>query len=62
MTNPEIEINQETLGAFLSRTRRELNLDLNKIAEDTKISIKNLEAIENSNFTSLPAEVFSRGF
>ncbi len=50
------------LGEFLRETRIKLGLDLEAIAEGTRISPKNLLAIEESNFAALPAEVFTRGF
>ena len=50
------------LGEFLRETRIKLGLDLQAIAEGTRISPKNLLAIEESNFAALPAEVFTRGF
>ncbi len=50
------------LGEFLRETRIKLGLDLEAVAEGTRISPKNLLAIEESNFAALPAEVFTRGF
>jgi cytoskeleton protein RodZ len=50
------------LGELLRETRIKLGLDLEAIAEGTRISPKNLLAIEESNFAALPAEVFTRGF
>jgi len=52
----------ENLGTFLKKTRTDLGIDLDEIANDTKISLKNLTAMENSDFSSLPAEAFTRGF
>lgn len=62
MTKSEIEIDKESLGTFLRRTRTELGIPLAKLAEETKISTKNLVAIETSDFDALPAEAFTRGF
>lgn len=56
------EIKTVPLGEFLRETRIKQGLDLEMIAEGTKISPKNLQAIEESDFSSLPAEVFARGF
>ncbi len=50
------------LGELLRETRIKQGLDLESVAEGTKISPKNLRAIEEGNFTALPAEVFTRGF
>jgi cytoskeletal protein RodZ len=51
-----------SLGDLLRETRIKLGLDLEAVAEGTRISPKNLRAIEESNFAALPAEVFTRGF
>ncbi|MDK9706694.1 MAG: helix-turn-helix domain-containing protein [Desulforhopalus sp.] len=56
------EIKTVPLGEFLRETRIKQGLDIESIAEGTKISPKNLQAIEESDFSSLPAEVFARGF
>ncbi|EKD39229.1 MAG: hypothetical protein ACD_75C00470G0007 [uncultured bacterium] len=51
-----------TVGELLRETRIKRGLDLIAVAEETRISPRNLQAIEDGNFTSLPAEVFTRGF
>ena len=43
-------------------TRINLGLDLVAVAGETKISTKNLQAMEENNFAALPAEAFARGF
>lgn len=50
------------LGELLRETRIKQGLDLDSVAEGTKISPKNLLAMEEGNFAALPAEVFTRGF
>jgi len=50
------------LGELLRETRIKQGLDLESVAEGTRISPKNLLAIEEGNFSALPAEVFTRGF
>jgi cytoskeletal protein RodZ len=51
-----------SLGELLRETRINLGIDLTTIAEETRISSKSLQAIEESNFAALPAEAFTRGF
>ncbi len=58
--SPENE--NQTLGDILRRARVELGLDLEQVSTDTKIAIKNLRAMEENDFPSLPAEAFTRGF
>ena len=62
MSLPATDMDNILLGELLRETRIKLGLDLAAIAEGTRISPKNLEAIEESNFTALPADVFARGF
>lgn len=53
---------RETLGSYLSEARLAQGLDLTTIAEETRVSIQNLIALEEDNRPALPADVFSRGF
>ena len=50
------------LGEYLRETRINLGIDLVAVAEETRISAKNLQAIEENNFAALPAHAFARGF
>lgn len=50
------------LGEYLRATRINLGLDLMAVAGETKISAKNILAMEENNFAALPAEAFARGF
>ena len=50
------------LGEYLRATRIGLGLDLPDVVCETKISAKNIQAMEENNFAALPAEVFTRGF
>jgi cytoskeletal protein RodZ len=50
------------LGELLRETRINLGINLKTIAEETRISSKSLQAIEESNFAALPAEAYTRGF
>ncbi len=51
-----------SLGEKLRATRKSTGLDISTVAQKTKISEKNIKAIENSEFAALPAEAFTRGF
>lgn len=51
----------ETLGQFLLKSRLKKSLDLQEMAEETKISLANLQAIENDDYAKLPSLTFSRG-
>lgn len=62
MSLPATDMENISLGDLLRETRIKLGLDLEAVAEGTRISPKNLRAIEESNFAALPAEVFARGF
>jgi cytoskeletal protein RodZ len=62
MTPPATETETLGLGELLRTTRLQRGLHLDDVAETTKISPKNLKAMEESDFAALPAEVFTRGF
>jgi len=51
-----------TLGSYLRAAREARGLDLRDAAQQTRISIGYLKAIENEDFNKLPGEVFVRGF
>ncbi len=51
-----------TLGSFLREKREKKGVSIRETTEITKISAKMLEAIENDDYATLPAEAFSRGF
>jgi cytoskeleton protein RodZ len=50
------------LGAFLRDHREKMGASLEDVAEDTKISIPILRAIEEDDYERMPAEAFCRGF
>ncbi|MGK2855607.1 MAG: helix-turn-helix domain-containing protein [Thermoanaerobaculia bacterium] len=52
----------ESLGAELRKQREIRGVSLKEIADATKISKRYLEALEQDDFPSLPAPVFTRGF
>jgi cytoskeleton protein RodZ len=51
-----------SIGDTLRRERLRLNLDLEQISRETKISRKLLEAIEAEDFSRLPGGVFTKSF
>jgi cytoskeletal protein RodZ len=62
MQNTETEAEETNLGQFLRKTRINQGFDLQTISDETRISQKNLQSIEDGNFPALPAEAFTRGF
>jgi len=50
------------LGTSFRKSRASLNLSIDKIAAETRISPRFLEAIENERFDLLPGGIFNRGF
>ncbi len=58
-------MNQEqgsSLGSYLRQERERRNTSLESLAKATRITLKNLEALERDEFHLLPAPVFVRGF
>ncbi len=62
MTNTFPDNEQETLGAFLRRTREEHGMTFEEMVDSTKISPNNLKALEEDDYNKLPADAFVRGF
>jgi cytoskeletal protein RodZ len=52
----------ETLGEFFQRARERQGLSLDQIAAQTRIQERHLQALEEEDFASLPAKVFTKGF
>ncbi len=52
----------QTLGEFLKATRKAGNLSLDDAQDSTKITLKLLKAMEQDDFSCMPAEAFCRGF
>jgi cytoskeletal protein RodZ len=52
----------ESLGSELRKQREIRGVSLKEIADATKISKRYLESLEQDDFASLPAPVFTRGF
>ncbi|MCZ6746441.1 MAG: helix-turn-helix domain-containing protein [Acidobacteria bacterium] len=49
-------------GTTLGRLRRRRRMDLDRIAEITKIRVPQIESMETDDYSSLPVPVFLRGF
>lgn len=63
MTPPDTATTENpTLGQRLREARLGRGLDLDDVAETTRISRKNLLAMEEDDQSALPAEVFARGY
>jgi len=58
------ELNAETefTGKLLAKVRESQGIEIEEIADHTKISAAHLRAIEAEDFRSLPALVYTRGF
>jgi cytoskeleton protein RodZ len=50
-----------SFGRDLQLEREKLGVSLESLAEATKLSVRNLRALEEDNFTTLPGGVFQRG-
>ena len=51
-----------TVGQYLRQEREKKNISLESISQTTRISLKDLEALEKDEFHHFPAPVFARGF
>lgn len=51
-----------TLGTYLSSAREAKGIDLHDAAQQTRISVHYLKAMEEEDFSRLPGEVFVKGF
>lgn len=51
-----------TVGQYLRQERERRNISLESVAGVTRITLKNLQALENDELGILPASVFVRGF
>ena len=50
------------LGDALRRERQGRNISMRQVTQATKISIRHLEALERSDFQTLPGGAFNKGF
>ena len=62
MVNAPSSPDIETLGQFLQRQRTEKGVDLLAVAEETRIPLGTLQAMESGDYAILPADAFARGF
>lgn len=60
--NPEHKKNDETVGEFLKRVRNICGYTIEDVANDTRINLRYLDAIEHDDFSKLPGETFLNGF
>lgn len=51
-----------TIGETLKRARKKVELDLDQVADATKIAKMFLIALENDDISSLPSGVYARNF
>jgi cytoskeletal protein RodZ len=52
----------ETIGEQLRLARQELGIPLRQISDQTRISVRYLEAIESNDYKRLPGGIFNRSF
>jgi cytoskeletal protein RodZ len=52
----------ESLGELLKAARERKNLSLHAVAEETRISVRYLEAIEQGRYRDLPGGMYNRAF
>ncbi len=58
----EAQLPLETVGARLRRAREQAGLSVAAVAADTRISQRQIEAIEASNYAALPGRTYAVGF
>ena len=58
----EIAAREDWDGSFIQRVRTYKNISMEKLSDATRVSRSYLSAIETSDYASLPAPVFVRGF
>ena len=51
-----------SLGSYLRALREKKNVSVEEIAQATRVSVRQLQALESDDVSSLPAPVFVRGF
>lgn len=52
----------DSLGSYLKRQRENLGYSLKEVADETKIRMHYLQAIEEGNVRALPSEPYAKGF
>ncbi len=53
---------EETLGGFLARKRKERGISLRQISTETRIGFPFLESIDRGEFHKMPGVPYARGF
>lgn len=61
-TDPMPPASEPTFGRYLQAARLERNIRLDHVAEETRILLGTLEAIESEDVDRLPPDVFLKGF
>jgi flagellar biosynthesis protein FlhG len=62
-TGVPVDVGETTYrGITLKQIRERMNIDLDIVAQETKINIKVLEAVEQEDIEKLPALVYLKGF
>jgi transcriptional regulator with XRE-family HTH domain len=56
------ERRSDDFGSVLKEARERRGIGLRQIADDTKISVRALEALERNDISQLPGGIFSRAF
>lgn len=51
-----------SFGRYLQSIRMDKKISLEKVSEETRIALRNLQLIEKEDLEALPSEVFVRGF
>ena len=58
----EFSSEQASFGRYLQAIRVEKRISLDQVAEETRITVRNLEAIDREDPQGLPPEAFLKGF
>jgi cytoskeletal protein RodZ len=61
-TQSKIHLDAETISEQLRSKRQELGLKLEKVAKDTRINIKYLNALEKGRFDLLPSGLYGKNY
>lgn len=61
-TQTKIHLDAETISEQLRSKRQELNLKLEKVARDTRINLKYLNALEKGRFDLLPSGLYGKNY
>jgi cytoskeleton protein RodZ len=62
MATAIVETEKTGLGQYLKAVREERGIELQTVSTETKISMHNLQAMEEEEYSALPAIVFTRGY